>query len=168
MDGLQNLILPQSVRSWKRSSVVAISFHYVHVLAVVIPMSLICQTTQSVTVTAATNFSTNSFQSLDCCQSHISFHDLQQISRLKFSSNTEWNIVMEMLFTSVTAFVQVQNNISKAIHKWHPKSNKFISAWEGWIKIISLCEIWTKFGEAWKVGMATIIPVCVNRLVRCK
>ena len=75
-DGLQNLTFLQSALVLSRSAFVAFFFHYVHVLAVVIPRSLFRRTTQTATVKAATKFSTNSSQSLDCCQSQFSFRGL--------------------------------------------------------------------------------------------
>ena len=48
-------------------------FHYIHILAVVIPMSIFHQTTEPATVTAGMNFPTNSFQSRDCCQPQFIF-----------------------------------------------------------------------------------------------
>jgi hypothetical protein len=67
-----------------------------------------------------------------------------------------------------TSFIQVQNNIFNATHKYHPNSNILCLSWKEQMKLFHLCKDSVKFGSAWNVGMATDIAVRVNRLVGCK
>ena len=66
--------------------------------------------------------------------------------RPKYTANTECNMVMDILFTLGTSFIQVKKNVSKAIHKCHYISNKFCFSLKGGIEIISLVQ---EFGKVW-------------------
>jgi len=114
---LLSLIHPQAVHGRSRSSLLIFFFHYVHVLALVIPLFLLhANHTKLLPLKPRRTFLRNLSSHVTVVSRISAFTIYLQMSRPKCTVNTECNMVTEMLFTLGTAFIQAQNNIFNAIH----------------------------------------------------